>query len=194
MVTVVSGGGVMQRVKSAATTARELVPALAVAVAVVLVWTLGAAWVASFNQADAEDKRSHEIEAAAGPNGQQTLAVKDWGVQLTAPLIKEMTLLRYASQSDVTVGLSTAELVEFGDKCKAGKNGLGALIRLGAGSYIEYSKTDPRANYIKTIGDYDYVYQSPQNACADYPGARNVIIREKSVLYEALQSLSLIAQ
>lgn len=170
---------------------RELGPVFLVAVAVVAVGTVSAAVFNYAQKAGAEEQPTREVAAVPASDGrQQVLMVKEWGVTLTVPLAAEMPLMSYASQSAVSVGLSTADLKAYGKECSAARGGLGSLVRIPAGTFGEYSKGDVSKQFVKTLGGYDYLYLAPEKVCVDSYAVSMIMNREKSVLYEALSTLT----
>ena len=170
--------------------ARELVPSLVVAVGVALVSTLAGAILDHVHQVDAEALVQQEISATPAANHQQTLTIKDWGVQVNLPLASEMPLLKYAPQGKASVGLSSAGLEAYGIACSAGRNALGTLIRYPKGAFSSTPQSDTVQYFVAHVGDYDYAYQIPRTACAQAVGDRPLINEQTSVLREALGGLS----
>jgi hypothetical protein len=160
-----------------------------VAVGVTVVSTLGIAFWQGANQVGAEEAEVQETAAVPGPDGRQTLVIKDWGVRAEVPLADVMPTLKYARQSDSSVGISTADLEKAGAECRAGRNGLGALIRVPAGTFASFSEKTSDVRFIKTVGQYDYGYSSPSGTCSSL-NTEQIINRERSVLTEALSSLA----
>lgn len=172
---------------------RELRPVFFVAVGVTLVGTITGSVLDHQHQVAAEEQVNKETVAVAEAGGKQTLAIKEWNVQVAAPLAAEMSLLRYAGDSTESLGLSSAELVKYGENCSASRNALGTLLRYPAGTYVAASKPGWGSNMVATVGAYDYVYQFPQNSCADNDAARAIVNREESVMLEAFGALEPLA-
>jgi hypothetical protein len=167
---------------------RELGVIGAVAGMVTLSATLAGSVFDHVHQVDAEALRSNDVTAVA-QGEQQLVAIPDWGVQLTLPLSPGLSLMRYAAQSPMSVGLSTADLAALGEDCRAGRDGLGALLRLPAGSYATYAGRDVSMHFIAQVGGYDFAYQTPHNACSSLPGASEIINREMIMLSGAWGTL-----
>lgn len=172
---------------------REFSSVLMVAVGVTLVGTLIGAVADHVHQVDAEAMPVAETKAVPGV-GSQVLAIHEWGVQLVLPLAEELPLVSYVSQSSESVGLSSADLSALGADCRASRNGLGTLLRLPQGSYAAYASRDASAHFVGALGQYDYAYQTPHNACANKPGAPELLNREMTVLSETWKSLAPIAK
>jgi hypothetical protein len=150
-----------------------------VAVGVAVVSTLGIAFLQGANQVGAEEVEVQETAAVPGPDGMQTLVIKDWGVRVEVPLADAMPAVKYARQSDSSVG----------PECRAGRNGLGASIRVPAGTFAAFSEKTTNVQFIKTVGQYDYGYGAPTGTCVSL-NTGQIINRERSVLTEALSSLA----
>lgn len=179
----------MNVVSKAVGVVTELKSVFFVAIGVTLASTIAGSVVDHQHQVIAEERVLHEIVAVPGA-GSQTLTIPDWGVQVTVPLAPEMSLLRYAGDSQESRGLSSAELVKYGQACAADRNALGTLMRYPVGTYATGVKPGWGSNMVATVGDYDYVYQFPQNSCSDNDAARAIVNREESVLLEAFSSLT----
>jgi hypothetical protein len=160
-----------------------------VAVGVAVVSTLGIAFLQGANQVGAEEVEVQETAAVPGPDGMQTLVIKDWGVRVEVPLADAMPAVKYARQSDSSVGISSADLEKAGPECRAGRNGLGAIIRVPAGTFAAFSEKTTNVQFIKTVGQYDYGYGAPGGTCVSL-NTGQIINRERSVLTEALSSLA----
>jgi hypothetical protein len=169
---------------------RELRPIFYVAVGVTIVGTVTGSVLDHQHQVAAEALVNKEVVAVPSNGGQQTLAFKEWGVQVSLPLAVEMPLLRYAGGSNQSIGLSSANLVKFGSQCSASNNALGTLLRYPAGTYSTSVKPSWGANSVGTVGAYDYVYLFPQNSCVDNEAARVIVNTEESVLLDAFGNLS----
>lgn len=169
---------------------RGLVPVFGIAVAVALLGTAtGFAWD-RVHRVVAEEQVSHGTPAVVKSADIQQLSIGDWGVSVDLPLAAEMPLLSYAVQSADVIGLSSADLEKFGPDCRAGRNALGTVSRYQVGSYGKSVPASAGSNVVASIGAFDYVYQFPQTACADQPGAMTVINREMTVVLEALGNLA----
>jgi hypothetical protein len=179
------------KVESMLSWLRSMVPVLAIAVSVAVGGTLtGFAWD-KVHRATADDPAVTGTPAVAGPApNTQTLKLSNWGVVATLPLAPELPLLSYAMlPGGNAVGLSSADLMKLGADCQPGGNALGTLVRHPAGAYGTSVKAMTGANVIATVGSYDYVYQFPQNACANQPAAMTTINREAPIVLEGLGSL-----
>lgn len=171
---------------------RDLVPVFGIAVAVAVVGTVtGYVWD-HVHKVVAEEQVSHGTSAQDLGDGHQLLTVGDWGVQATLPLAAELPLVSVAVQSADVVGLTSADLAKLGPQCRAGNNALGTITRYPAGKYVPSEKVMLGANVVATVGSYDFVYQFPQNACADQPAGMEIINRETSIVLEALGSMTAI--
>jgi hypothetical protein len=179
----------MNAVRIAHGAAKEYIPILLVALGVALVTTLVAAFINSVHQVGADEMVAQEHVATPGPDGMQTLGVVDWGVRLTVPLAPEMPAMKYAKQSDSSIGLSTEDLEKFGPACRASRNALGALMRVPAGTLGSYSDKSANVQFVQTIGQYDYGYVVPGGDCTG-AGTAQIVNRERSILIEALVSLA----
>jgi hypothetical protein len=173
---------------------RELWPVLVVALAVVAASTLGSSLLDHARPADAEGQAASETTAAPTAAGTQILAIVGWGVQATLPLAAELPTVSYAPHASASIGLSAADVAKYGPACQAGRNALGAILRLPQGTFASYPHTATIQYFITTIGSYDYIYQLPQNACANNPAAQPVINREISIIHDALASLAPLGQ
>jgi hypothetical protein len=143
------------------------------------------------HQVDAEALRGNEVRAVVSGD-QQVLTIADWQVRLALPLNAPgagLSQVSYAAQSSMSVGLSTADLSALGEDCRAGRDGLGALLRLPAGSYTTYAGRDVSLHFIARVGAYDYAYQTPHNACGQVPGAAAVLNREMTMFSSAWETL-----
>lgn len=168
----------------------DLWPIFLVAVGVAFSSTLVGSVFDHVHQVDAEELGARSYAAAPGPGGTQVLTIPAWGVSLPLPLALEMPALSYASQSSVSVGLSTTDLTQLGPACRPERNGLGALLRLPAGSYSATTQGQGRYSYIATIGQYDYAYEAPIGNCSGTEVGNAITVREQSILTAALSSLS----
>ncbi|HEY6736430.1 MAG TPA: hypothetical protein VI322_01810 [Candidatus Saccharimonadia bacterium] len=169
---------------------RGLVPVFGVAVAVALLGTVtGYVWD-HVHKVVAEEQVSHGTPATDLHNGSQLLAINGWGVQAALPLAAELPLVSYAMQSADVVGLSAADLAKLGAACQAGNNALGTITRYPAGTYVPSGKVTLGANVVATVGQYDFVYQFPQNDCADQNAGMTIINRETPIILEALGSMT----
>jgi hypothetical protein len=168
----------------------DLWPVFLVAVGVAFGWTLVGSVFDHVHQVDAEELGARSYAAAPGPGGTQVLTLPAWGVSLTLPLALEMPTLSYAPQSDVSAGLSTADLAQLGPACRPERNGLGALLRMPAGTYSATTQGQGQYSYIGTIGGYDYAYDAPIGNCSGTEAGNAITVREESILSGSLSSLS----
>lgn len=172
---------------------RELGPIFIVAVAVALASTLAGSVFDHIHQIDAEALAPGQATSTAVAAGaQQTLILKNWGVQATTPLAAAMPLISYVGHDQTSIGLSSANLQKLDPACTASQNALGALIRYPHGTYGAYAHDTAIEYYLVQVGDYDYAYQLPAGACAQIPGAQVLINQQTSVLREALGGLAAI--
>jgi hypothetical protein len=176
--------------KSARAGVHELLPIFFVAVAVALASTLVGSVLDHVHQVNAEELNTHTTTATDNTDGTQTLAVKDWDVQVALPLARELPLVNYAVHTGSSIGLSSADVQRLGLVCQASRNALGVLLRTPLGATIQTPQGGPATYFIATIGGYEYRYQMPQNACADQPGAQVLINRETSAILSALDALA----
>jgi hypothetical protein len=160
-----------------------------VAVAVVVASTLAGAWLDHLHQVNAEDMTTKTSSAVPGPNGYQTLTISEWGVQLELPLADELPTVSYGSQGGSSIGLSSADVEKLGPACAAGRNALGAVVRMPRGSFAAPFAEGTLNYFIATIGEYDYAYQISPTACIDQPGENGTVNRETSIIREAVGSL-----
>jgi hypothetical protein len=164
-----------------------------IAVTVAFASTLAGSVLDRVHQVDAEALVASEAQAAVADGGTQRLEIKDWGVQLTLPLAAELPVVRYASQSKSSVGLSSADLAQMGPECRASRNALGSLVRLPGGTFGQTKRGSTIEYFVATVGGYDYAYQLPQGSCTDLAGAQPVVNREVAVIREALGTLAPLA-
>jgi hypothetical protein len=162
---------------------------LVVVVGVALIFTVSASVFEQFHQVAAEDLNIHEVPAATTQAGsQQVINLQSWGVELTLPLGHGLPLMSYAVQGPDSVGLSSADVEKYGPDCAAGRNAVGALLRVqpdGVGRYLTASQ---RGMVMGQVGGYDYVYQLPSNSCMNLPPAANLAAQE-SLLIEGVGTL-----
>jgi hypothetical protein len=171
--------------------ARELWPVFIVAVGVALASTLAGSIFDHRHQVAAEDFGAASVAAVAGPDNTQIVKISDWSVQITLPLATELPLLRYAPHAGASVGFSSADLEPLGTACQAGHDALGTLIRASKGTTASVNGPGGVPRYfIAGVGDYDYVYQMPQNACTHNDTAQTLVNRETSIIREALDTIT----
>ncbi len=164
------------------TALRELVFVLAVAVGVAFMYTAAASVVSQFHQVAAEDLNVHQVPAVKGSNNTQILTFPQWGVMLTMPYGQGMGLMNYATQGPDSVGLSSADLASYKSACGANTNALGAVVRVPAGSLASYPEQTRRGFDLGTFGNYEYVFQMPQNPCMGVVPAANIAAQEGMVV------------
>jgi hypothetical protein len=170
----------------------ELSPVLLVAVIVTLVGTITGSVLDHRHQIAADAQGTGTTWAVAGADQTQLLSFKDWGIQVSLPLVSELSLTGYSGQSASSRGLSSSELTKLGPQCDANNNALGTLMRYPAGTYAQAEKHALGENVLTTLGGYDYVYRFAQNSCVDSEIARVIVNRQESMLLDDLGSLSLI--
>jgi hypothetical protein len=186
----VSAGEDVRFIDSVKRVGGEYTPVFLVAVAVVIVGTVVGSVLDHVHQVTADEQNVPEVMALAGPDSTQTVTLANWKVHFSSPLASEMPLIHVAQVSPDSVGLSSADLAKLGGQCSARSNGLGALLRYKVGSFGASVPATPGSNLVSTVGDYEYVYQFPQNSCSDSAQGMAIINREEAVLLEALSSLA----
>lgn len=173
---------------------QELRPIFWVAIGVVAVGTVTGSIFDRIHRVAAEESGAPAVAAVADGNGGQVVTLPAWGVRFTLPIADEMPLLSYAVTSPDAVGFTSEDLAKLGPACSAARSALGSLLRYPGGSFGSAVKATPGANLVATMGNYDYVYQFPVNACADTEAGTTTVNREESVVLEAMSTLGPVVQ
>jgi hypothetical protein len=161
---------------------RELLPVFGVSLGVALAFTAAAAAVSQYHQVAAEDQPVAEVKAVAGPGNSQTLAIQQWGVQLTLPLGQGISTVVSASRGHDSAGLSTSELEQQGVACRAQDNALGTLLRLPAGEWANYPQSGQTETFLATVGNYDYVYKMPRQPCQGTEAVAGILAQGEAAI------------
>jgi|SRR6185369_12033473 len=169
---------------------RELWPIFLVAVGVALASTLAGSVLDRVHRIDAEELTAAVATAVQGPDNTQVIDFKDWGVRLTAPLGADLSSVQYTTRSGDAVGVSSTTLAPLGANCLASRNALGVFRRAPLGSYASSKHGGSIEYFAGSVGQYEYTYQLPQNACTDTEAGHTVVNRETSALIQSLDSLA----
>jgi hypothetical protein len=145
---------------------RDMGPVFLVVVAVVLVFTVGESVFGQFRQVAAEDVVDHpEIAAVVNADKTQELKIAQWGVALVLPQDSGQPVFRYAVQGPDSVGLTSDQVEKIDGVCTAGHSSLGAIVRVSTGTTMS-RKLSQAGTLLGTVGEYDYVYETPTGVCA----------------------------